>query len=397
MASLLLVVIYLAFISLGLPDSILGSAWPSMYTGFHVSVSYAGIVTTICAGGTIISSLLSDRAIRRFGTGVVTAVSVALTAVALFGFSISSSFWMLCLWGIPYGLGAGSVDAALNNYVALHYKSRHMSWLHCFWGVGATVGPYIMGLVLQSGQTWNTGYQTIGAIQVALVAVLVTTLPLWRAKQGAVEPPQGEQAHFGLFEGLKLPGAKPLFTAFFCYCALEGSTGFWASSYMVFHRGISPQVAAQMASLYYLGITGGRFLSGFVAARLSNRRMVRLGQAVALVGVLMLLLPLGNEMLFAGLVMVGLGCAPIYPSLLHETPANFGREQSQLLMGMQMAAAYTGATLMPPLFGLIAQHIAVGLYPIYLLVFLLLMVYMTERATAVFKARAAQKAAAQGA
>ena len=392
MVSLLLAVIYIAFISLGLPDSILGSAWPAMYRGLGVPVAYAGIVTTISAAGTIFSSLLSARVIRRFGTGVVTTVSVAMTAVALFGYSFSTSFWMLCLWSVPYGLGAGSVDAALNNYVALHYQSKHMNWLHCFWGVGATVGPYVMGLCLTGGRTWNVGYQTVGGIQVALVAILLVTLPLWGFKRSAATTAAGKGKPFGLGAGLSLPGAKPLFTAFFCYCALEGTTGLWASSYMVLFRGISPELAAKMASLFYLGITGGRFLSGFVAERLKNRRMVSIGQAIAAVGILLVVLPLGNTVLFIGLTMIGLGCAPIYPSLLHQTPENFGQEQSQLLMGMQMAAAYTGSTLMPPLFGLIAQATDIRLYPVYLALLLVLMVVMTVRATKVFVANAAAKA-----
>ncbi len=388
MVSLLLAVIYVAFISLGLPDSILGSAWPSIYTGFGVPMSFAGILSTITACGTIVSSLLSGRVIRRFGTGAVTAVSVGMTAVALLGYSIAQSFWVMCLLSIPYGLGAGSVDAALNNYVATHYKARHMIWLHCFWGVGATAGPIIMGLCLAAGRTWSAGYQTVGFIQVALVLMLVAALPLWKMRGGAATPQaSAEGKPAGLFAGLKLPGAKHLFTAFFCYCALEGTAGLWASSYMVLVRGVDKVLAAQMASLFYLGITGGRFLSGFVAGRIDNKSMVRLGQAIGFVGLLMVLLPLGEAVLFVGLAMVGLGCAPIFPALLHDTPRNFGQEQSQLLMGMQMASAYLGATLMPPLFGLIAQNVSVQLYPIYLLVLMALMVVMTEGALRVFKTR----------
>ena len=392
MVALLLAVIYVAFISLGLPDSVLGSAWPSIYAGFNVPMSYAGILSTLAAGGTIVSSLFSVRLIRRYGTGVVTTISVALTAFALLGYSISPSFGVMCLFSIPYGLGAGSVDAALNNYVALHFKARHMNWLHCFWGVGATAGPYVMGLCLAAGYTWNTGYQVVGLIQVALVIGLAASLPLWKKMQGGEMAPvaTAEGKRFGLFNGMKLPGAKPLFAAFFCYCALEGTTGLWATSYMVLVRGVDHVLAASMASLFYLGITGGRLISGFATARLNNRNMVRLGQAVGAAGILMVLLPLGNTVLFIGLTMIGMGCAPIYPALLHETPRNFGQEQSQLLMGMQMATAYTGATLMPPLFGLIAQAISVQVYPIYLIVLMVLMVLMTETATRVFKAKAAK-------
>jgi len=387
MTSLLLVVIYIAFISLGLPDSLLGAAWPAMYGELHVPMSYAGVVTMLIAGGTILSSLFSNRFIRRFGTGMVTAVSVAMTALALFGFSVSHSFALLCLWAIPYGLGAGSVDAALNNFVALHYQSRHMSWLHCFWGVGATLGPYVMGMCLMGGLHWNAGYQAIGIVQTVLVAFLIFSLPLWKRKTErpmAVAHTHGGQ---GMLQALKLPGAAPTLLAFFCYCAMETTAGLWASSYMVVKRGVDAGTAASMASLFYLGITGGRFVSGFLSSKWNDRQLVRLGLGLTALGQLLLILPLGNSALFAGLVLIGLGCAPIYPSLLHETPENFGPEQSQMLMGLQMATAYTGSTLMPMVFGLLAQWISVGLYPLYLMVFLVGMLVMTERATRVFASR----------
>ena len=394
MASLLIIVIYFAFISLGLPDSLFGSAWPAMYGGFGVPVSYAGIISIIGVGGTIVSSLVSARVIRRYGTGIVTTVSVALTAVAIFGYSISNSFWMMCLFSIPYGLGAGTVDVALNNFVALHYKSRHINWLHCFWGIGATAGPYIMGVFLMGGRTWNVGYQAIGFIQTALVVGLIVTLPLWRKSNDGPAEPEVKGVSFGFRKGLRLPGAVPLFSAFFCYCAVEGTAGFWASSYMVLNRGISPDLAAKMASLFYLGITGGRFLSGFISIKLDNRRMVQVGEAIATLGILLLFLPLGNTMLYVGLTLIGLGFAPIYPSLLHETPVNFGRENSELLMGMQMASAYTGATILPPLFGVIAQKFSIGLYPVYMLVLLVAMIWLTEYSNRVFKRIKAAKATA---
>ena len=379
MAHLLLAIIYVAFISLGLPDSLLGSAWPIMYGELGVAVSFAGIISMIIAGGTIVSSLFSDKLIRKFGTGMVTVISVGMTAVALLGFSASHSFWQLCLWGIPYGLGAGSVDAALNNFVALHYKSRHMSWLHCFWGVGATAGPYIMGLCLTGGLRWNAGYLSVGVIQVVLVAGLFLSLPLWRAKKATAGEAAVEHSGITLRETVKLPGAKPILMAFFCYCALESTTGLWASSYLVLHRGIHAQTAAKWASLFYLGITIGRFLCGFITDKLGDKTMVRLGQGVALLGVAALLLPLGDLTALAGLLLIGLGCAPIYPSLLHETPENFGAHNSQAIMGMQMASAYVGSTLMPPIFGFLAEHVNVSLYPFYLVGFVLLMFFMVER------------------
>lgn len=379
MSQLLLIIIYLAFISLGLPDALLGSAWPSMYQELGASVSYAGIISMIIAGGTIISSLFSDKLIRKFGTGLVTTISVAMTAAALMGFASSHEFWQLCLWGIPYGLGAGSVDAALNNFVALHCQSRHMSWLHCFWGIGATAGPYIMGLCLTGGLRWNYGYFIIGLIQIALVACLVLSLPQWRAQKASSERDAEEPAGMSLADVIRLPGAKDILTAFFCYCALEATTGLWAGSYMVLYRGIEAKTAAKWAALFYLGITLGRFACGFVSDRLGDRRLVRLGQITALLGTLLLLLPMGTKGTLAGLILIGLGCAPIYPSLLHETPVNFGAGNSQSMMGLQMACAYVGTTLMPPLFGVIAERIHVRIYPLYLLFFVIIMIFMVER------------------
>jgi len=379
LSSLLLIIIYIAFISLGLPDSVLGSAWPTMYGELNVPMSYAGIVSMIIAGGTIVSSLFSEKFIRRFDTGLLTGISVAMTAVALLGFSFSHAFWQLCLWAVPYGLGAGSVDAALNNFVALYYKARHMNWLHSFWGVGATLGPYIMGLCLTNGLRWNSGYRMIGIMQTVLVVGLFISLPLWKGKQDTGEVGAQEAKSIGLKETFKLPGAKAILTAFFCYCALEATTGLWASSYLVLHKGINAETAAKWASLFYLGITIGRFLSGFVADQLGNKTMVRIGQCIAGLGALSIMLPLGDIPALMGLILIGLGCAPIYPSLLHETPNNFGADKSASIMGMQMACAYVGTTFMAPLFGFIADYISIILYPFYLLLFVIIMIVMVER------------------
>jgi len=379
MYSILLVIIYISFISLGLPDSLLGSAWPSMYGELGVPVSFAGVVSTIIAGGTIISSFFSDKIIRKLGTGKVTAISVAMTAIALFGFSVSTQFWMLCVFSIPYGLGAGSVDAALNNFVALHYEARHMSWLHCFWGIGATVGPYIMGAYLTGGATWNSGYRMISLLQMALTAILLFTLPLWKEEKAAGGESEKAQKVLKTGEILKLSGAKAALLSFFCYCALEATCGLWAASYMVMHRGISSETAATWASLFYLGITIGRFLCGFISMKLGDKNMIRLGQGFMAAGVILLLFPGADGLVFAGLILIGLGCAPVYPCLIHETPENFGADQSQALIGMQMACAYVGTTLMPPLFGLIAQHIHIMWYPVYLAVFVVLMVLAVEK------------------
>lgn len=380
MFSLLLALIYVSFISLGLPDSLLGSAWPQMQESLGVSLSLGGVISFLITASTILSSLVSHQVIQRFGTGAVTMCSVALTALALFGFSLSNSFLALCLWAIPYGLGAGSVDAALNNFVALHCKAKHMSWLHCFWGIGATGGPYIMGLCLSRGMGWQAGYRTISFLQMALTLILLLSLPLWKKQElplsgGETVRPQTPQ--WGKL--LKRPGVKAALTAFFFYSALELTTGLWGSSYMVAVRGISPETAAKWISLFYLGITAGRFFSGFLTLRFSDDAMVRLGEITAIVGILLILLPLHNLFLCLGLILTGLGCAPIYPSLLHATPQRFGKSLSQSLMGTQMAISYLGSTTMPPVSGFLSEKISMGLYPILLLVFALCMTILTEK------------------
>ncbi len=392
MFHLLLAVIYLSFISLGLPDSLLGSAWPSIYGEFGVPVSYASIIFMIISAGTIVSSLQSDRLTRLLGTGKVTALSVALTAAALFGFSFSSSFWMLCLWAVPYGLGAGSVDASLNNYVALHYASRHMSWLHCMWGVGASIGPYILSYAMTAGQGWNMGYRYIAFIQVALTAVLLFSLPLWKNRKAAsigadkkAEPENPGQTEetgaesLSLAQILRLPAAKEAMLTFFCYCALEQTTSLWGSSYLVLHCGISAEAAARFASWFFLGVTAGRFASGFLTMSLNDTRMVRLGQGIILLGFCILVLSGVGAAAPFGLILIGLGCAPIYPCLLHSTPERFGEKRSQAVFGVQMASAYVGTCLMPPVFGLIAEHITISLFPFYLLLLLTVMIWMHER------------------
>ena len=380
MVSLLLAIIYIAFISLGLPDSLLGSAWPIMQGQLGVPLSYAGIITMIIAGGTIVSSLCADRVIRKLGTGLVTAISVALTAAGLMGFSFSTEFWMLCLLAIPYGLGAGAIDAALNNYVALHYSSRHMSWLHAFWGVGVTISPYIMSFCLTRNLGWEMGYRSVSFIQIGLTAVLFAALPLWkRVNTGSKQEEEVTPTVLSVPQALKLKGAPNVLFAFFCYCALESTAGLWASSYLVGFRGVDPETAASFAALYYLGITGGRILNGFIADKFGDRNMIRTGILVLATGVILVALPLPTTLpCLIGLVIIGLGCAPIYPCVIHSTPINFGKENSQSLVGIQMASAYTGSTLMPPLFGLIAQYISIGLYPLYLGIFTLVMLVMTE-------------------
>lgn len=377
---MLLAIIYIAFISLGLPDSLLGAAWPVMYGELGVPISYAGIVTMIIAAGTIVSSLLSDWLMRKVGAGVITAVSVFMTAAALFGFSASYSFLLLCLWAVPYGLGAGAVDAALNNYVALHFSSRHMNWLHCFWSVGAAASPYIMSYCLTGGFGWNNGYRSVAVVQTILTAALFLSLPLWKRRR--LEGAEGESAAkaLSLPRAVKIKGVPFVLIMFFGYCALEQAAGLWASSYLVQFRGVDTDTAAWSASLFYLGIAAGRFLCGFVAERLGDRRLIRIGILTMIGGVLLIALPVPYDAFtLAGLLIVGLGCAPVYPSVIHSTPANFGKENSQAIIGIQMASAYVGTTFMPPLFGLIAAHIHIGLYPAFLLALAVLMLCMSEK------------------
>lgn len=380
MVSLLIAVIYVAFISLGLPDSLLGSAWPVMQGELNVPLSFAGIVSMIISGGTVFSSLMSDRLTKKLGAGKVTTVSVALTAGALLGFSFSGSFWMLCLFAIPYGLGAGAVDAALNNFVALHYSSRHMSWLHCFWGVGAAVSPYIMSGALTSGAGWKSGYRIVSLIQIGLTAILFFSLPLWKKKEGPEEKANKTERAKSLREVLAIPNVGYVLLAFFGYCGMETTAGLWASSYLVMNRNVSGDTAAQFASFFFIGITAGRFLCGFVADKLGDKTLIRLGLSLITAGIVILWLPLGiSQTALVGLIIIGFGCAPVYPSIIHSTPGNFGKENSQAIIGVQMASAYIGSTFMPPLFGLIAQHVNISLYPVYLLLFAVLMIVMTER------------------
>ena len=398
MFSILLLMIYLAFISLGLPDALLGSAWPIMYQEFAVPVSYSGTVFMIICGGTILSSLNSEKLNRRFGTGKITAISVFLTAIALFGFSISHSFLMLCLFAIPYGLGAGSVDAALNHYVALHYSSRHMSWLHCMWGLGASVGPYIMGFVLQRGEPWNRGYLIVSIIQFILAIILFCSLSLWKknpeelkenaastAKQEAPKQEAPKQRALSLKEVFAIPGAKESLASFYGYCALEQTVGLWAGSFMVLALGMEENLAASFVALYYFGITFGRFLSGFFTMKWKDEQMVLGGSAIVFFGIFLLFTPWSKALVLPALILIGLGCAPVYPSVIHSTPYNFGVEHSSALIGAQMAAAYVGTLIMPPLFGVLGRSFSMKLFPYYSMFLLLFMVFTYRRMLQVTK------------
>lgn len=378
MMTILLIIIYASFISLGLPDSLLGSAWPSMYTDLEVSVSYAGAISMLIAGGAITSSFFSVKIIQKFGTGKVTAVSVFMTALALLGFGISKSFIFLCVFSIPLGLGAGSVDAALNNFVALHYKAKHMSWLHCFWGVGATIGPVIMSFNLHKSG-WGSGYTMVGFIQCSFAVILFLSLSVWKkVEKSQLDSSDDEKINFGFGELLKIKGTKFAFLAFFFYSSLEATCGLWGSSFMVLDRGISPLVAAGWTSLFYMGLTFGRFVSGFIMIKISSTKMIQIGQGIIIASVILMLLPLKDMFLGMGLFFIGVGCAPVFPCMIHQTPKKFGVRLSQAMIGIQMACAYIGTTFMPPLFGLMADDISIALYPYFLMVALVFMVIMTE-------------------
>jgi len=394
MYALLLAIIYIAFISLGLPDSLIGAGWPVMQRDLDVPIAFMGFVTVIIAGGTIVSSLASERLTRRWGAGLVTAVSVGMTAAAMLGFASSGSFWMLCLWAIPYGLGAGAVDAALHNYVALHFAARHMNWLHACWGLGASISPFIMSSTLSAGMPWNSAYLIVGIIQAVLTFALFASLPLWgrnrttvplasgdSSQADAPEPaPAHKTPHVPLMTALRIPGVPYVLTAFFAYCAFEATAILWASTYFVTDRGVEPSLAAAFAAMYVLGITVGRFLAGFVADRVGDRMLIRGGFIMAGVGVVMIALPFGGSAFaLVGLVIAGLGSAPIYPAIIHSTPTNFGRENSQAIIGIQMASAYVGSTLAPPTFGFLAEVTGTWIFPLFLGVLVVLGLVMSER------------------
>lgn len=379
MIGLLIAIIYLSFFGLGLPDSMLGAAWPTIFAEIDVPVSGAGIISAIIAFGTILSSLASDRITRKLGASKTTAISVAITALALLGFGISTKFWQLCLISIPYGLGAGSVDAALNNYVSLHFSSKHMNWLHCMWGLGAAVGPTIMGAVLTGGASWHLGYILVSVIQIVISTILFISLPIWKKPTTVAEDKANtKEKALSLKEILKIRGVKSVMVTFFAYCALEVTVTLWASSYLNLEKGIDSETAALWGSLYVLGITVGRAICGFISIKLNDVQMTRLGECFMVGGLILLFLPLPNVFSLIGLIVLGVGSAPVYPSIIHSTPARFGESRSQALIGVQMASAYTGTCLMPPLFGLIANNVSIKLFPLYIAILTVIMIVMFE-------------------
>jgi len=374
----LLVIIYVSFISLGLPDSVLGSSWPAMHQDMHAPLALAGFIGMTIQAGTIVSSLLSTRLINRFGTAKVTAFSVASTALGLYGYTCAPSVPFLFLFALPLGLGAGSVDTALNNFVANHYEAKHMSWLHCFWGIGATIGPAIMSASLLSRGGWRTGYLTIALLQTALVVALFSTLSFWKKATSLPADGEVDKAFIRNRDALRVPGVKFALIAFVFFCATEASTGLWTASYLVVVKGLTPTAAAGAASLFYGAITLGRFITGFFAGRVPSPLLIRIGQLVCVFGVLLVILPAPSFVAVAGIGIIGFGTAPIFPSMLHETPARFGSGSSQAIMGLQMAFAYVGATCFPPLFGSLSTVLSMSVWPWFLLVCVLGMLVPSE-------------------
>jgi fucose permease len=387
-----LALIYLAFISLGLPDSLLGSSWPLMNEEFGVPVGYAGSVSMLISGSTIVSSLFSHRLISRFGTGRVTVISVAMTAVSLLGFSVSPSFYWLLALAVPLGLGAGAVDSGLNEFVAEHYEARHMNWLHCFWGVGAMLGPILMAALAQGGHGWRSGYSSISGIQFALVVLLLFSLPMWKRyespsrlhAEGGIKDRGQKQ---GLLAPLQAKGTVFALLTFFLYTSIEASMMLWGASYLVNVKEILPENAAGWVSLFFLGITAGRMLSGFVSMKVNNESLIRAGSLLIIVGIVLMLLPFPTVITIGAFIIVGLGLAPIFPSMLHQTPVYFGKKQAQAAMGLQMAFAYTGTTLMPPLFGQLFARGSFSWMPYVLLICSIALLGSTQLLAALAKGR----------
>ncbi|MBR1780316.1 MAG: MFS transporter [Oscillospiraceae bacterium] len=370
MSALLLAVIYLAFVSLGLPDSLLGSAWPTMQTVFDVPSSYAGYVSMTIAFMTIISSLVGPRLIQRFETRWIVICSIALTVVGLLGFSCASRYWMLFLFAVPYGLGAGSVDASLNHYVANHYSSRVMNFLHCFYGLGAVISPNIMALALQRAH-WNQGYRWTACIQAGILLICLLSLPLWNVgKGGAAEETAGEEPA-GIRDALGVPGVVPTLVAFFAYCSGEATCFLWTASYFAGTKpGMAPERIAACGGLIFGGLMLGRLIAGFVSNRLGDRRLIRIGLAVELVGIALVCVPTARPgVAMAGFLIAGTGMGPIYPSIQHMAPEHFGRRMSAPVIGLQMASAYLGSTFMPMVFGVLQQRVGIWIMPLYLVVF----------------------------
>ncbi|MBO6307711.1 MAG: MFS transporter [Oribacterium sp.] len=378
MGSLLLAVIYLIFISLGLPDSLLGSGWPKMQVAFNVPSSYAGYVSMTISFMTIISALLSPRLIKRFHTKWIVIVSIFMTILGLLGFSLSKEYWMLFLIAVPYGLGAGAIDASVNHYVANHYSSSAMNFLHCFYGVGAVISPYIMALALRKAR-WNEGYRWTAFVQAGILLVCILSLPLWKKNEEGSDEEEIKNSA-GIRETLKVPGVILTLIAFYAYCSGEATCFLWTPSYFAGTKaGLSDELIASFGSLIFGGLMLGRLISGFISNKLGDRLLIRLGIAVELLGIIMVFIPGTHYMVAAvGFVIIGTGMGPVYPAIQHMTPVNFGKRYSAAAIGLQMASAYVGSTFMPMVFGILQEHIGIAIMPVYLLIFAILNIGLLE-------------------
>lgn len=398
MPNLFLLVIYLSFISLGLPDALLGAAWPTMRSDFSAELGAAGLIALIINMGTIISSLSSARLINAIGTGKITLFSCILTASALLGFAYSNSFFYLLMFGMLLGLGGGSVDTTLNHYVSENYKSKHMNWLHSCWGVGASMGPLMISHTISRYDSWSAGYLSASVVQFSLVGVLILSLPMW-SKVAAIQKKK-KQAEDSLYKEhhtqevrnlLTIPGVKFTLLTFLCYCAIESSVGLWSASYLVEARGMTSSSSAAWTSLYFIGITVGRIFTGFFSIKISNRHLIFWGLITSLFGSFLICLPLSTTFAKFGLMAIGLGFAPVFPGFIHETPVRFGRANSARLIGYQMATAYTGMTFFPPIFGWIMTKFGIGLFPFFALLLIALVFFCSERVNCLIKKDSLQK------
>ncbi len=386
--TVLLILIYLAFISLGLPDSIFGVAWPTIRAEWNMPLDAAGLVVLVIICGTVVSSFLSGFMIKRFGTGKLTTISCFMTGLALLGFSFAPAYVWMLLFALPLGVGAGAVDTGLNNYVAQHFKSSHMNWLHSFWGVGSTLGPLIMGGTLSAGLSWRNGYRTISIIQLCLAVILLVTLPVWARHKAMVEateptPVEAKEEKPKVFdkEVIKTKGLFFALATFLFYCAVEISTGLWGSSFLVQYRGIGVDTAAYWVALYYASIMAGRMIAGFITYKVSNKTMIRSGAIIALFAIILMVLPLPSKFALIPMILLGLGLSPIFPTMVHETPRRFGREKSQTIIGYQMGFAYIGSAIFPPLIGVVISRTSMVMFPVLLIFCAVGVIVCTEMLT----------------
>ena len=389
MATALLIIIYIAFIGLGIPDSLFGTAWPAIYSEFELPISFGSFVTIIISCGTVLSSVISSKIISRLGTNKVSAYSTLLTALALLGFSFAPNLWVMCFWAIILGIGAGAIDVALNNYVAIHYSATHMSFLHCFYGVGVSVSPYILSLVIAGNFGWRGGYRIAFDIQLIITLLLFLSLQLWRKAHGG-ENESEENTHKDLSFGsvLKIPGVKMMCSLFIASCAIECTCGGWGSTFLVEYKHLPAEKAAQIIMIYYIGMTLGRFLSGVLAAKLHSWKIIKLGQIVLGLALLVLILPGGVYLCVLGMFLIGLGNGPLFPNFNYLTPENFGSDISQSIIGIQMASAYIGIMIAPTVCGLLGQVFGMVIFPFYLIVFYAIMIPVTIRIKTVLKRNA---------